>query len=116
MEYFIDALKKYADFTGRARRKEYWMFVLMYVVIIIGLGILDAIIGIGFISMLVSLALFVPSISIAARRLHDTGRTGWWQLISLIPLIGIIVLLVFLSQDSHDANTYGPNPKAVEDI
>jgi len=116
MEYFTDALKKYADFTGRARRKEYWMFVLIYTLIMIGLAILETIIGFGFISTLFSLALLVPSISISARRLHDTGRTGWWQLISLIPLIGIIVLIVFLAQDSHDANTYGPNPKALEDV
>ncbi|MGR3220105.1 MAG: DUF805 domain-containing protein, partial [Candidatus Anammoxibacter sp.] len=59
------------------------------------------------------LVLLVPSISIAARRLHDTGRTGWWQLIALIPLIGTIVLIVFLAQDSHSENSYGPNPKLV---
>ena len=108
MEYFTGALKKYADFTGRARRKEYWMFVLIYTVISFVLAVL----GLDIISMIVGLALLVPSISIAARRLHDTGRTGWWQLIVLIPLIGFIVLIVFLAQDSHDANDYGVNPKA----
>jgi uncharacterized membrane protein YhaH (DUF805 family) len=107
MEYFIGALKKYADFTGRARRKEYWMFVLIYSVI----NIVLAVLGLDIISIIFGLALFVPSVSIAARRLHDTGRSGWWQLIILIPLIGFIILIVFLAQDSHDANDYGVNPK-----
>ena len=108
MEYFIGALKKYADFTGRARRKEYWMFVLIYTLI----NIVLAVLGLDIISIIFGLALFVPSISIAARRLHDTGRSGWWQLILLIPLIGFIILIVFLAQDSHDANDYGVNPKS----
>jgi len=108
MEYFIGALKKYADFTGRARRKEYWMFWLIYTVI----NIVLALLGLDIISIIFGLALFVPSISIAARRLHDTGRSGWWQLILFIPLIGFIVLIVFLAQDSHDANDYGVNPKS----
>jgi uncharacterized membrane protein YhaH (DUF805 family) len=110
MDYFIGALKQYADFTGRARRKEYWMFVLIYLIISVALGIL----GMTVISMLVGLALFVPSISIAARRLHDTGRSGWWQLIALIPIIGFIILIVFLAQDGHDTNDYGVNPKSGE--
>ncbi|AZG34309.1 MAG: uncharacterized membrane protein YhaH (DUF805 family) [Moritella dasanensis] len=108
MDYFIGALKKYADFTGRARRKEYWMFILVYMII----NIVFAVIGLDTISAIVSLALLVPSLSIAARRLHDTGRSGWWQLILLIPIIGLIVLIVFLAQDSHDANDYGINPKS----
>ncbi|GAC19978.1 inner membrane protein yhaH [Paraglaciecola arctica BSs20135] len=73
-----------------------------------------AVLGLNIISMIFGLALLVPSISIAARRLHDTGRTGWWQLIALIPLIGIIILIVFLVQDSHDTNEYGVNPKSGE--
>lgn len=113
MEYFTGALKKYADFTGRARRKEYWMFVLFYLIFYIVLSVIDSFIGSMILSGLFSLALLVPSISIAARRLHDTGRTGWWQLIALIPLLGTIVLIVFLAQDSHDENKYGANPKAV---
>jgi len=108
MDYFIDALKKYADFTGRTTRKEYWMFILIYVIINIVLSVL----GLETISLLVSLGLLIPSISIAARRLHDTSRSGWWQLIAFIPIIGIIVLIFFLVQDSHDANEYGENPKS----
>ncbi|HHG3603236.1 TPA: DUF805 domain-containing protein [Vibrio parahaemolyticus] len=112
MDYFIGALKKYADFTGRARRKEYWMFALFYMLFYIGLVIIDLMIGTELFSIIYSLALLIPSISIATRRLHDTGRSGWWQLIALIPLIGAIVLIVFLVQDSHDANEYGASPKA----
>tara|TARA_R110002153_G_scaffold6556_17_gene30071 strand:- start:14081 stop:14419 length:339 start_codon:yes stop_codon:yes gene_type:complete len=110
VDYFIGALKKYADFTGRARRHEYWMFILIYMII----NFVLAVLGLNIISMIFGLALLVPSISIAARRLHDTGRTGWWQLIALIPLIGIIILIVFLVQDSHDTNEYGVNPKSGE--
>ena len=108
MDYFTDALKKYADFTGRTRRKEYWMFILIYLII----NIVLAVLGLDIISMLVGLALLVPSISIAARRLHDTGRTGWWQLIALIPIVGFIILIVFLAQDGHETNDYGVNPKS----
>ena len=111
MEYFIDALKKYADFTGRARRKEYWMFILFYLIFYIALTVIDAAIGSYALAALFSLALLLPTISIAARRLHDTGRSGWWQLISLIPILGGIVLLVFLVQDSHEENEYGESPK-----
>lgn len=108
MDYFIDALKKYADFTGQARRKEYWMFILIYVIINAVLMML----GLNIISLLVALGLFIPSISIATRRLHDTGRSGWWQLIVLIPLIGFIILIVFLAQDSrHDTNDHEVNSK-----
>ena len=113
MDYFIGALKKYADFNGRARRKEYWMFVLMYIILTIVLVFVESLLGLGIFSAIFALALIVPSISIAARRLHDTGRSGWWQLISFIPLIGAIVLLVFLVQDSHEDNEYGVNPKGV---
>lgn len=113
MEYFLSALKKYADFSGRARRKEYWMFILFYFIIYITLAIVDSLIGTMFLALIFVLAMLVPSISIAARRLHDTGRSGWWQLISLIPLIGAIVLIVFLVQDSHEENQYGPNPKLI---
>lgn len=116
MEYFIDALKKYADFTGRARRQQYWMFILFYLLFYIGLTIVDALTGSYVLTTLYTLALLVPSISIAARRLHDTGRTGWWQLIALIPVIGGIVLLVFLVQDSDADNEFGENPKSVSVI
>lgn len=112
MEYFVRALKKYAEFSGRATRTEYWMYALFYIIFYIVASLIDGLLNTYFITSILSLALAIPSISVTARRLHDTGRTGWWQLISLIPLIGIIVLIVFLVQDSHEDNEYGPNPKA----
>lgn len=110
MEYFKDALSKYAEFSGRATRKQYWMYVLFYMIFYIVLSIIDGILGTVFLSAIYSLALFIPCLSIAARRLHDTGRTGWWQLIGLIPLLGLIVLIIFLVQESQGDNEYGAKP------
>jgi uncharacterized membrane protein YhaH (DUF805 family) len=113
MEFFTDAYKRYADFSGRATRQQYWMFILFYMIFYIVLALIDAfILGIPVLSGLFSLASIIPSLSIAARRLHDIGKSGWWLLISLLPLIGVIVLLVFLVMDSTEDNIYGPNPKA----
>ncbi len=114
MDYFIKAVKQYADFSGRARRKEYWMYILFYIIFYIVAAVLDGFMGSMILTAVLSLGLLVPSIAIAARRLHDTGRSGWWQLIALIPVIGSIVLIVFLAQDSHEENAYGPNPKLAE--
>ncbi len=108
MSWYLEVLKKYAVFTGRARRKECWMFVLVSFIICFVLSILK----LNAISSLYSLAVLVPSIAVAIRRLHDTGRSGWWFLISFIPLVGTIILIVFLAQDSQAGeNQYGPNPK-----
>ncbi len=121
MNWFLAALRKYADFSGRAQRAEYWYFVLFYLLIFIGLSIVDAalglyngIVGIGTLGCLFALAMLIPSISVTVRRLHDTGRSGWWILISLIPLVGGIILLVFTCFDgAPGSNAYGPNPKGV---
>lgn len=112
MEYYIGAWKKYADFTGRARRKEFWMFFLFNLIVSVGMNLVDMALGSMLVGTLYSLAVFLPSLAIGARRLHDTGRSGWWQLIALIPIIGIIILIVFYCQDSQDENDYGENPKA----
>lgn len=112
MNYFTDALKQYATFTGRATRQQYWMFILFYIIFYVVAAVIDSILGTMLLTTIYALALLIPSIAIAARRLHDTGRSGWWQLISLIPLIGAIILIVFLVQDSEADNDYGPNPKA----
>jgi uncharacterized membrane protein YhaH (DUF805 family) len=89
------------------------MFVLLSVIISIALSVVEWIVGgPGVLAGLYSLAVLIPSIAVGVRRLHDTGRSGWWLLISLVPLIGIIVLIVFLATDSQPgANQYGPNPK-----
>ncbi len=121
MNWFLIALKKYATFSGRAQRAEYWYFFLFYLLIFIGLSILDGLTGsfsaesgMGFLGGLLSLALFVPSLAVGVRRLHDTGRSGWFLLLALIPLVGAIVLLVFAVQDSTPGeNQYGPNPKEI---
>ncbi|ABO24857.1 DUF805 domain-containing protein [Shewanella loihica] len=113
MEYFIGALKKFADFTGRARRKEFWMFTLFYIIFYAVAATIDVVTGLYMLSGIFSLALLIPTLAISARRLHDTGRSGWWQLIGLIPLIGAIVLIVFYVQDSVEGNEYGENPKAL---
>ena len=115
MEWYLEVLRKYAVFSGRARRKEYWMFVLINMLIALALGVLDGILGGGgLLGGLYSLAILIPSLAVAVRRLHDTGRSGWWILICLIPLLGAIVLLIFMVIDSDPgANEFGRNPKAV---
>ncbi len=118
VEYFKLAISKYAEFTGRSRRSEYWYFVLGNFVLSIIASMLALVLGETLGSMLsglVSLALLIPGIAVAVRRLHDTGRSGWWLLIGIIPLIGIILLLVWFATDSQPgANEYGPNPKTGE--
>jgi uncharacterized membrane protein YhaH (DUF805 family) len=118
MNWYIDAWKNYINFQGRARRKAYWMFVLFNIIAVIVLGLIEGTLGLsgqngyGILTGLYSLAIILPGLAVAARRLHDTGRSAWWLLIGLVPLVGPIVLLVFFVQDSQPgSNQYGPNPK-----
>jgi len=119
MNWYLYVLKNYATFSGRARRKEYWMFFLFNVLISLGLGVLDVVAGsysveyeTGFFSGLYSLLVLIPSIAVGVRRLHDTNRSGWWIVISLIPIIGVLVLFVFMCLDSQlGTNRFGVNPK-----
>ncbi|PMG28724.1 hypothetical protein BCU94_16120 [Shewanella sp. 10N.286.52.C2] len=113
MDWYIKVLKQYFDFSGRARRKEYWMFGLINLIFCIVLMLADQALGTVFIYSLYSIAVLIPGIAVSVRRLHDTDRTGWWLLIGLIPLVGIIALLVFFCLDSKEDNDYGANPKAV---
>lgn len=121
MNWYLTVLKKYAVFKGRARRKEYWMFVLFNIIFSIVAMLLDNLlgtafegIGYGLIYILYVLAVLIPGLAVTVRRLHDTGRNGWWILISLVPMIGAIWLLVLLIEDSQPGeNQYGPNPKGV---
>ena len=122
MHWYIDVLKKYAVFEGRARRKEYWMFFLFSVVIVTILTVIDEFMGLkfelggedlGFLSTLYYLGIAIPYLAVIVRRLHDTDRSGWWILISLIPLIGGIILLVFtIIEGTKGDNRFGPDPKA----
>ncbi len=113
MDWYLKVLKNYVGFSGRARRKEYWMFVLFNLIVSAGLVILEFILDIkSVLTVIYSLAILLPSLAVTFRRLHDTGRSGWWILIGLIPFIGGIVLLVFDCLDSEpNDNQYGPNPK-----
>src|SRR5437763_10421794 len=114
MDWYMAVLKKYAEFSGRARRREYWMFVLINFLIGCGLAVIGALVSnLSFLSWIYSLAVLVPGIAVSVRRLHDTGRSGWWLLIGLIPLIGLIVLIVFFASDGEPGdNEYGPHPEA----
>lgn len=126
MQWFILAItKKYADFSSRSRRTEFWMFFLFNIIISIGLSVILGLLGsvdpTGTIALLgsaviglVSLALLIPGIAVTVRRLHDTGRSGWWILIGLLPVIGLIVMLIFMVLDSEPGeNKWGPNPKGI---
>lgn len=113
MSWYIEVLKKYAVFSGRARRAEYWMFYLFNILIAIAISIVEAIIGTaGILVGIYFLAIMLPILGVTVRRLHDTNRSGWWIFISLVPAIGGIILLVFLVQDSSEGdNQFGENPK-----
>lgn len=113
VNWYVAVLKNYAGFSGRAGRAEYWMFFLFNIIISIVLYVISLKVpAVGILSFLYSLAVLIPGIAVAARRLHDTGRSGWWQLISLIPIVGAIILIVFLATEGqpHD-NAYGPDPR-----
>ena len=119
MSWYLEVLQKYAVFDGRARRKEYWMFILINLLVSVMLVAIDNLIGTfspqvgaGLLQGLYSLAILIPTLAVTVRRLHDTGRTGWWILIGLVPVIGGSVLLIFMVLDSGPGtNQYGPNPK-----
>ena len=120
MNYYIDCIaKKYACFSGRARRKEYWLFALFnfiaaFIVGFIG-GFLSSVTNVAafaYLAPIYNLAVIIPGLAVSARRLHDIGKSGWWLLIGLVPFVGWIVLLVFCCLDSLPGeNQYGPNPK-----
>jgi len=114
--YLGIAINKFADFNGRARRKEFWYFFLTNVVINTALAILSRfpIIGwlFGIVAWAFSLAIIIPNLAIGVRRLHDTNRSGLWLLLVLIPLVGGIILIVWAAMEgTHGSNQYGPDPK-----
>ncbi len=112
MNWYLTVLKKYAVFSGRATRSEYWYFALFSLIVSFVLAIVDYLLGTQILDGAYSLAVFLPSLGVSIRRLHDIGRSGWWNLIIFLPLIGFIVLIVFAVQDSQPgSNQYGPNPK-----
>ena len=119
MQWYLAAFAKYVTFEGRARRREYWTFHLVSILVVVVLAIGDGVIGtwssdgdIGLLSGLYLLGVLLPTFSVGVRRLHDIGRSGWWLLVNLVPLVGPLVILVFGVQDGTPGdNAYGPNPK-----
>lgn len=122
MYWYLKVLKNYVGFSGRARRKEYWMFVLFNMLVSIGLMIVDGVTGTynveagwGLLSGIYTLAVLIPSIAVSVRRLHDRDKSGWWLLLLLVPLIGAIVILVWFVMDGDRSdNSFGADPKADE--
>lgn len=120
LEWALLPLKRYADFSGRSRRKEYWSFVLGIVVVAILLGIVEGIVGLsgsvaglyGPLTLLLVLGIIVPSIAVQVRRFHDQDKSGWFVLLGLIPFVGGIIVLVFMFlEGTKGPNRFGPDPK-----
>lgn len=115
MEWYLKVLRQYADFDGRARRTEYWMFTLINLLISLSLSALQYLLDVslfGIISSIYSIAVLIPTIAVAIRRLHDIGKSGWFLLLAVIPIIGAIWLLVlFVTDGNPHENEYGPDPK-----
>ena len=125
MEWYLKVMRdNYANFSGRARRKEYWMFVLVQAIVMIGLMILDSVLGLdfelqgislgyGYLYLIGLIVHFIPSLAVLVRRLHDVGKSGWFYFIFLIPIIGVLWLLVlYCTEGQKQDNKWGPDPKA----
>ena len=114
MEWYIAVLKRYFDFDGRARRAEYWWFVLFNLIVSIVIGIIDGVVfGVQVLGLIYALAILLPALGVSVRRLHDTNRSGWWLLISFVPVVGFIILIVFLATEgTKGPNNFGNDPKA----
>ncbi|WP_343562849.1 DUF805 domain-containing protein [Sphingobacterium sp.] len=115
-DWFLKVVRdNYANFEGRARRKEYWMFFLANVLIGLVFGILGRVTSLfTYISGLISLALLIPSIAVAVRRLHDTNKSGWFLLLIFIPFVNLYLIYLLLIEGDKGPNQYGPDPKAEE--
>ncbi|TFE73102.1 DUF805 domain-containing protein [Methylacidiphilum caldifontis] len=112
MEAYLEAWKKYAVFDGRASRPEFWLFYLINLVVTAALGLFGVMTGLHFLLPIYDIAVFLPSWAVQVRRLHDTGRSGWNMLWGLLPVIGWIVLIVFLAEKGHTGqNQYGSDPR-----
>ena len=123
IEHYLNAVQNnYVNFSGRARRSEYWYFILCYYIIAIlavvldnTLGFANDLTGYGFITLAVTLGHILPSLSLVVRRLHDVGKSGWFYLIILIPIIGFIWILILLCSDGvKEENKWGTNPKLID--
>ena len=111
----FEAVKKYAVFSGRSRRKEYWLFMLFYMILNAVAMLIDGAMGIVILQLIVGLGLLIPSIAVSVRRLHDRDKSGWWILLGIIPLIGIIIIFVwFCGRGTVGENRFGDDPLADE--
>lgn len=117
MEWYLHVLKNYARFDGRSRRSEYWQFLLVNVIVALVLGVVDGvlrkIVGFGMLGALYGLAVLIPGIAVSIRRLHDTDRSGWWLLLALVPLVGLVLIWFMVEDSNAGTNRYGQNPKLV---
>lgn len=119
MHWYVEVLRKYAIFNGRAHRSEFWYFFAFNVVIAVALAMIDAVIrkitGIALspLEMTYGLAVLVPGIAVSTRRLHDTNRSGWWLLLGLIPLVGLVLFIFMLEEGMPSSNRYGPDPRLI---
>lgn len=120
LEWMLMPVKRYADFNGRSRRKEYWMFVLGVVILVVLLSIIEGILGLsgmvggvyGPLTTLAMLGLLIPGLAVQVRRFHDQDKSGWFVLLGFIPLLGGLVVLVFMClQGTQGPNRFGPDPK-----
>ena len=114
MNWYLGCWKKYATFSGRARRKEFWMFVLFNIIATIVAGVVDGILGTCLVSRLYGLAALLPGFAVAVRRLHDTNLRGWWLLFSLVPFVGgIWIFVMMVLEGTPGENRFGSDPKLV---
>ncbi|TGC16142.1 hypothetical protein CQJ28_16065 [Escherichia sp. E2562] len=118
MDWYLKVLKNYVGFRGRARRKEYWMFILVNIIFTLVLGLLDKMLGWqraggeGILTTIYSILVFLPWWAVQFRRLHDTDRSAWWVLLFLIPFIGWLIIIIFNCQPGTPGeNRFGPDPK-----
>ena len=111
VNWYMAVLKNYAGFTERAGRAEFWYFVLMSIIVSIVLGIIDGVLGTAVLGLIYAVAVLIPNIALAVRRLHDIGKSGWWLLVGFVPVVGIFVLLYFyIKEGDAEANAYGAVP------
>jgi len=119
MDWMLMPLRRYAEFSGRSRRKEFWMYYLLVIILVVVASILEGILGLtgmvggvyGPLTTLILLGTLVPSLAVGVRRLHDTDRSGWFILLGFVPLIGLILLYFYVSDGTKGPNKFGPDPK-----
>jgi len=120
MNWFLMAMRKYANFSGRSQRAEYWWFFLVYFLLMIlavfidvALGLTMGESGVGVLTLMLILLFFIPVISVGVRRLHDIGRSGWWMLLMIVPFGSLVLMVMAMLDSKPETNKWGPSPKDV---